>query len=149
MYKILTGVLLATMLAGLAGCNIAVSDDGQGEGATAKQESVMDKEKIKSLRDENLMPVGQKGEANKQCDLIVRFGSYCCGPNRKTRALLDDYLAKENSILKFEQSVWGMEGEVDYCITLKQEADHAAIRQKINEMIEKGGQETGPVSLDK
>jgi hypothetical protein len=147
MRKILTGILLTTMLTSLAGCNIATTSDSQSE--SAEQESVMDKQKIRALRDGNLMPVEQKGEANKQCDLIVRFGSYCCGPNRKTRALLDDYLAKEKSILLVNQNVWGMEGEVDYCITLKQEADRAAIKQKINEMIEEGGQETGPVSLDK
>lgn len=147
MRKVLMGVLLNAVLLAMAGCNIAASNDRQAE--VAKQESVMDRQKIRELREGRIKPVAQKGEANKQCDLIVRFGSYCCGPNRKTRALLDDYLAREQSILQVTQNVWGMEGEVDYCITLKQKADRAAIKQKINEMIEEGGQEAGPVSLDK
>lgn len=92
--------------------------------------------------------VGDISSANK-CMIRVRFGSYCCGPNRETRALLDAYLEKNSTILDVHQVLWGREGEVDYCINPKDAKDRERLTKEIGNLIEQGGQKAGPVGLIK
>lgn len=60
--------------------------------------------------------------AAARCDLRVRFGSYCCGPHRAARSVIDTWLEDTRSVIGVTTASWGREGEVDYCVTLAEPA---------------------------
>ncbi|MCU0524477.1 MAG: hypothetical protein MUF72_06590 [Elainella sp. Prado103] len=56
--------------------------------------------------------------------LVVSFRSECCGTDRAAIERIDRFIAEfeqaHHSQINFEKSVWGREGEFDYCFDLNQ-----------------------------
>ncbi len=59
----------------------------------------------------------------KRHDVVVSFGSVCCGidmeANLRLEALVSRFERSHPGQVRVKKAPWGMEGEVDYCIDLR------------------------------
>jgi hypothetical protein len=62
---------------------------------------------------------GQELLKNKGCDLHLSFGSYGSGTPFEVIKKIKAYLKVSKEIDKSYQWNWGLEGEFDYCLVLK------------------------------
>jgi hypothetical protein len=61
-------------------------------------------------------------QAEKRYDVVVSFGSICCGPNEKAMEEIETLMKRFEQAhrvkLEVQRKHWGLEGETELCIDL-------------------------------
>lgn len=72
----------------------------------------------------------------KKCDLHISFGSYGSGTPIKVEKEISAYLkAKAANIKSLYHWAWGMEGEYDYCVALKNSQEGHKYFEELKKLI--------------
>ena len=63
------------------------------------------------------------GATGKRHDVVISFGSICCGPDMGVmmaiETLVGRYEDRLQGRIRVEKTYWGLEGETDYCIRFR------------------------------
>lgn len=78
---------------------------------------------------------GRKINKDKECDILMAFGSYSSGIDRETFGNTLSYITKSTLISDALQIYWGKEGEFDLCIKLQSASDSDSVFKELKSQI--------------
>lgn len=70
-----------------------------------------------------------------QCDVVVSFGSVCCGIDQDTRAKITEYVSADRRVTGSSERRWGREGEIDLCLVTRSGADADSLVRDLAAMV--------------
>lgn len=98
------------------------------------------------------MPETAPAMTAEGCDLIVSFGSKCCGIDQDAKTKISAFLADDDRVVDVSERRWGREGEVDLCVAIRDQmafSEFSDFFTQLNGLIPADTQDgsRGPVSL--
>lgn len=85
----------------------------------------------------------------ERCDIVVSFGSVCCGIDQDARTRISVYLDGDRRVAGVSERRWGKEGEIDLCVAARSDTD--GLLSDLAAMVppREGGSSTGTVNVRK
>lgn len=95
------------------------------------------------------VPRGTETLKIETCDIVVEFGSACCGIDMKAFKAVTAYLEGARGLSRVRRYSWGLEGEQTYCIGTATPAAAHNVVSAINKLLPAGIDDLRPVRVSR